>query len=173
MDDDATPAIVPERDDAVALFSAHVPEPVYTVALSSTGVGASGGGDDKAYLWNPNPNPNTTTPVETSSSALVQPCMIQAAATLAGHEDSVSCLGFSADGTILATGGMEGRVLLWNVEDGSRRHVCEGPGDAIEWLTWHSRGRIVLAGSADYRYDTAFLARGSEGGRWRTGGRFC
>lgn len=28
--------------------------------------------------------------------------------------------------------------------------VLEGPGDSIEWLSWHPRGHVLLAGSADY-----------------------
>lgn len=69
---------------------------------------------------------------------------------LSGHTDTVGCLGFNSDGTILATGGMDGKVFLWEVSTGKKLASLEGPGEAIEWLTWHPRGNVVVAGSADF-----------------------
>lgn len=40
-----------------------------------------------------------------------------------------------------------GVVKLWNTADGQLVNTLEGPGDAIEWLCWHPKGNIVLAGS--------------------------
>ena len=36
-----------------------------------------------------------------------------------GHADSVSALGFSADGTLLASAGLDGTVRVWSATDGS------------------------------------------------------
>jgi WD40 repeat protein len=49
-----------------------------------------------------------------------------------GHTDSVSRLEFSVDGKLLATGGMEGVVKIWDVETGNHVADLEGPGDSIE-----------------------------------------
>jgi len=49
-----------------------------------------------------------------------------------GHTDSISRLEFSIDGKLLATGGMEGIVKIWDVETGNHVADLEGPGDSIE-----------------------------------------
>ena len=39
-----------------------------------------------------------------------------------GHQDSVTCIGFSHDGKYVATGDMGGGVRVWSV--GERQPVC-------------------------------------------------
>ena len=43
-----------------------------------------------------------------------------------------------------------GTVGLWEAGSGRRRHMLEGPDAAIEWLDWHPRGDLILAGSEDF-----------------------
>ena len=40
--------------------------------------------------------------------------------TKEGHSDEVTALGFSPDGKVLATGGADRAVILWNVETGRK-----------------------------------------------------
>jgi angio-associated migratory cell protein len=68
---------------------------------------------------------------------------------LRGHEDTVVAIGFEPLGTTLATGGMDGSVRLWDVETGAVRGTMDGPTEAIEFLTWHPKGKVVLAGCED------------------------
>lgn len=70
---------------------------------------ASGGEDDLAYLWDP------VSGVEV--------------AKLTGHEDSVISVGWSKDGEMVATGGMDGKVRVW------RRHEQAGGRDQWAFLT--------------------------------------
>ena len=91
----------------------------------------------------------------------------------------VAALRFNATGTLLASGGLDGvsamhahampehhhvlplaaslavcvhagRVGVWEAGSGKCRHVLEGPDGAIEWLDWHPRGDLILAGSEDF-----------------------
>lgn len=39
---------------------------------------------------------------------------------------------------------------MWEVATGRLLHVLEGPGQAIEWVSWHPQGDIILAGSEDF-----------------------
>lgn len=124
------PAVPPPgRDDAAASLARHG-DPVYAVAWSRTNADlvATGGGDDRAFLW------------ELGSGRAV---------ALEGHTDSVACVAFSHVSAALATGGMDGKVLVW---DGAGRlqHKLEGPNDAVEWVAWHPKGEVLLAGSTDY-----------------------
>lgn len=69
--------------------------------------------------------------------------------TLAGHTDSVVASGFSQDGSMLATGGYEGVVRLWNPRTGAFLRSLEGPSQGIEWLSWHPTANVLAAGSGD------------------------
>jgi WD40 repeat protein len=51
---------------------------------------------------------------------------------VAGHSDSVASLAFSTDGQLLASGGLDGIVNVWDSSTGSLKQRLEGPGEAIE-----------------------------------------
>lgn len=115
-------------DDSAGGFTEHA-GPIYAVAINPTNptIIASGGGDDKAFLWN-------------KEDGSVIHC-------LEGHSDSVAALAFSYDGKYLATGGLDGAVKIWLVSTGKLEADLEGA-DEVEWVTWHPKGHVVLAGSA-------------------------
>lgn len=72
--------------------------------------------------------------------------------TLRGHEAMVISLAFSGDGTLLATGGVDGRAVVWNVETGEK--ACE--------VTFPDRREAVY--SVDISDDNTLLATASWGG---------
>lgn len=97
---------------------------------------ATGGSDDRAYIWRVGQEA-----FEETGGAVLE---------LTGHTDTVSALAFSADGSSLASGGMDGCVRVWEVASGRCIQALEGPGDAVEWLSWHPKGNVLLAGAADF-----------------------
>ncbi len=116
--------------DATMSFILHT-DAVYSVHASPAGPGtavggrlvASGGGDDRAFIWRSDTG--------------------QRMAELKGHTDSVVAVRFSADGKLLATGGLDGRVVIWNVDDASEKAVCEGA-DEVQWMYWHPKVHAPL-----------------------------
>jgi WD40 repeat protein len=81
------------EDNSIQHFSGHE-GPVYTVsAHPTTPLAVSGGGDDAGYIWD-----------VTDGEIIVK---------LTGHTDSVSAVGFSSDGDMVSTGGMDGKVRVW------------------------------------------------------------
>lgn len=40
-------------------------------------------------------------------------------------------------------------LQVWDASTGELLHTLDGPGGEVEWLGWHPRGPVVLAGSAD------------------------
>ncbi|MED6220406.1 hypothetical protein PIB30_044508 [Stylosanthes scabra] len=128
-DQDSDPEHLDEDDDSVHTFTGHNGE-LYSVACSPSNstLVATGGGDDKGFLWKIGDG--------------------EWASELKGHKDSVSSLAFSHDGQFLASGGLDGIVQVWDVM-GNPRGTLEGPGGGIEWLKWHPRGHVLLAGSED------------------------
>jgi len=122
-----------EQDDSLCSFEQHT-DSVYAVDAKSTAgadvvLGASGGGDDKAYLWD----------LKTGQKKF----------DLFGHKDSVSTVQFNMDGSLLATASYDSTVKVWNTQDGSLIKSLEGPTEAMECITWHSKGNIILGGSSD------------------------
>ena len=124
-------------DDSIHAFTGHQAG-VYAVAWSPTSpdLVATGGSDDTAFLWHVGQDAFEQNQGEIK--------------TLKGHTDTISSISFSKDGTLVATGGMDGCVKVWNPADGSCIQSLEGPGEAIEWVRWHPRGNVILAGSADF-----------------------
>lgn len=97
-EDDGEPIEV--EDTSIQTFPAHSPKSVFAIAAyPSAPLAVSGGEDDNGYLW------------DTVSGEALQ--------KLDGHSDSVVAVGFSHDGSLVATGGMDGRVRVWR--KGERR----------------------------------------------------
>jgi ribosome assembly protein SQT1 len=81
------------EDNSIQQFSGHE-GPVYSIAVHPTAsLAVSGGGDDFGYIWD-----------LTDGEVVVK---------LTGHADSVTAVGFSYDGEMVSTGGMDGHVRVW------------------------------------------------------------
>jgi WD40 repeat protein len=92
-------------DNSDAQFTGHA-APVFTVSLHPAGeLAVSGGEDDCAFVW------------RTSDGGLVH--------TLEKHHDSVVCTGFNRDGSLVATGSMDGVIKVYKV------CVCVGVGVGV------------------------------------------
>ena len=53
-----------------------------------------------------------------------------------------------------------GQVRIWSSQDASCSHTLDGPSSGIEWLSWHPRGDVLVAGSEDF---TAWMWNASSG----------
>lgn len=119
-------------DAARVVFRGHS-DYVYSAGIHPTrpGVAITGGGDDKAFLWTYETGPSATSSIE-----------------LIGHTDTVTCVGFNFDGSMVMTGSYDGSIRVWDATTGALQIVLEGPED-IEWANWHSKGNAIVAGSKD------------------------
>ncbi|XP_059286031.1 uncharacterized protein LOC132039567 isoform X2 [Lycium ferocissimum] len=118
-----------EADDSVYAFTGHTGE-VYTAICSLTDAKlvATGGGDNRGFIWK----------IGQGDSSLK---------LLEDHTDSVSSLAFSSDGQLLASGSVDGHIRVWDTTSDSLKGKLEGPGGEIEWVRWHPRRHMVLAGA--------------------------
>lgn len=97
---DTSVAHLASHDGSIFGLAAHPIDPLLV---------CSGAEDDLAYLWK----------IDTGEEV----------AKLTGHTDSVSAVGFSFDGELVATGGMDGKVRVW-------RRVKGQQGGSWEWSKW-------------------------------------
>ncbi|KAJ4494957.1 ribosome biogenesis protein Sqt1 [Lentinula edodes] len=138
-EDDTVGELVPGssgsvEDNSVQSFPNHQSS-VFAVAVHPTQpLAVSGGEDDLGYIWD-----------ITDGEVIVK---------LTGHSDSVVCVGWSYDGEIVSTGGMDGKIRLWrrlgkeNYRSWEFLTELQGP-DEVMFLKWHPKGNVLLAGSND------------------------
>jgi ribosome assembly protein SQT1 len=147
--------IQPPSDDAIAVVTAHS-APVFSCAWSPTDptVFATGGGDDVAALH------RLVDAGAAPGGASAAPPASVTSVLLRAHTDTVSSLSFNHDGSLLASGGLDGKAVIWNARDGSVAQTLEGPGGGLEWIRWHPKGNVLLAGSEDF---TAWMWNAGDG----------
>ncbi|NTU64400.1 MAG: WD40 repeat domain-containing protein, partial [Chloroflexi bacterium] len=69
--------------------------------------------------------------------------------TLTGHQADSTAVGFSRDGTRLASGSHDGNVSVWDTVTGRSLVELTGHQDAIEGLTFSPDGKWLVTASAD------------------------
>jgi ribosome assembly protein SQT1 len=126
---------IPTNDNASFTFTEHT-DSVCCVAIHPFDhfIVATGGCDDRAYLWRFSKSENPTEE---------QWCF-----PLLGHSDTVTAISFNFNGKLLLTGSYDGTVRIWDVQTKQQIQILEGPED-IEWASWHPKGNAVIAGSKD------------------------
>ncbi|WVQ85887.1 hypothetical protein IAT38_008055 [Cryptococcus sp. DSM 104549] len=126
----------------------------------------TGGQDDNGFLFCPIP-PSAPSDAEASSSSSFNSESFQPV-RLTGHTDSIAAAGWSFDGEMVATGGMDGRVRVWRRAKKRRGKLMSESelssvdgwkawefltnletGSEISWLTWHPKGNVLAAGCED------------------------
>jgi COMPASS component SWD3 len=68
---------------------------------------------------------------------------------LRGHLRGVSAVKFSPDSTMIATGGADGAVKVWDTRSGKLIHTFEGHLAGISTISWSPDGATIASGSDD------------------------
>ncbi|MBY0523653.1 MAG: hypothetical protein K2R98_09640, partial [Gemmataceae bacterium] len=95
-------------------------------------------------------------------------------ANFQGHAGSVGCVAFSKDGKLLATGGSDKTIRLWDVASGESIRVLYGHLDEVTGVAFHPDGQQLASVSRDqtvrfWHLDTVEVSRvltGHQGHVW-------
>jgi WD40 repeat protein len=66
---------------------------------------------------------------------------------LLGHRDLVSCVGFSADGSMLASGSYDGTILVWDTTTHQTRLILDGHSGWVMDLAFDPSGPRLVSSS--------------------------
>jgi polar amino acid transport system permease protein len=83
-----------------------------------------------------------------------------------GHDKDVTVLAFSPDGTILASGGADKIIVIWELESGEVKGIGDGHFGAITTLVFDQQGRTLLSGSSDNKAKTWRVPGGKVSGTY-------
>ena len=70
-------------------------------------------------------------------------------ATLTGHKEGVFSLALAPGGKLVASGGGEGTVRIWNIENRRERAVLRGHTGRVLGLAWPPDGETIATGGED------------------------
>jgi WD40 repeat protein len=68
--------------------------------------------------------------------------------TLAGHTKSVETVGLSSMLPLAATGGMDGKLIIWDLQSLTLRSTCEHE-DGVVKMIWPSSSHLIYTGCLD------------------------
>jgi WD40 repeat protein len=155
---------------------------VYACDLCPTDadLAVSGGGDDRALLWRLSTG-NVVHTLGGTSRPLAWPLPIHGSPLrlFPGHTDSVSAVTFSSDGRLVAAGGMDGRVHVWDVQSGALSGALEGPDEVmVRGACAHTHTHTLRMGCSPRTQSTASGWHGTPKATWcwqaaMTGVRGC
>ena len=69
--------------------------------------------------------------------------------TLGGHDGAVRCAGVSQDGKLAASGGADGKVIVWETAEGDRLTTFTGHVGPVRAVSFGPDGGVVYSGGED------------------------
>jgi WD40 repeat protein len=78
------------------------------------------------------------------------------------NNSGIFCMAFSPDSKMLATGGFDRLIRLWDIKTGKIVHTLAGHSDRLSSLTFSLNGKTLFSGSWDQTIKAWQLETGEE-----------
>jgi WD40 repeat protein len=114
----------------------------------------TGGGDCRIRFW--------SLPNGKLQKTVMAHKRLERLSWLPPEPESVLCLAVSPDGTLLASGGTDGKVLLWNLPSGSLAQTIHAHVGSVTSLTFTPDSRTLVSGGVDRRVHLWRVQDGSD-----------
>ncbi|OCH91364.1 WD40 repeat-like protein [Obba rivulosa] len=158
----------PETGEVLAVLKGN-PSPVTSICFSMSGLRLiSSSWDGAVRVWD---------------MASIGPTSTESA----GHQTAVTCLAYSSDGQLVASGGADRRIIVWDALTGEHKQTLEGHDSEILHVAFSPDGtRLISTASQDHcrvwelstgqmamsiTHRDAYLAAFSLDGKWIITGR--
>lgn len=168
----AVPAAAGMEEEIHPIVLAHRERVVQSVAFSPDGQRLISGGGDGIFFWNPvseKPLLQITKHPGRVHAALFSPSdgggIVSVGPdtadvhlwhkdgtpdrVLQGHTEPLRCAAFSPDGSLLATGGLDKTIRIWEVKTGRTLQVLQGHTDRIKGLAFSPDGMRLVSGGGE------------------------
>jgi len=121
---------------------------VNSVRWSHNGQHLASGSDDKtAFIWEITASGGSTSNAFGEQDDVVE--VWKPIWALRGHDSDVLDVQWSPDDSLLATGGVDNFICVWNVATGTKLIKLEGHKGMVKGLTWDPVGRYLASESDD------------------------
>ena len=85
----------------------------------------------------------------TAQSPSKKPAVRYLEKILRGHDGSVSALAFAPEGSLLASGGKDRTIRLWDTQKATLKQTFSGEGGEVTSLAFSPDGQVLMSGSYD------------------------
>ena len=98
----------------------------------------------------------------TLACMIVACVQVRPATSLEGHTDTVTCVAYSPDGKVIASGSKDKTIHLWDVVAGKVKFTLQGHSKMVTSVAFSADGKLLASAADDWLVKLWHVATGKE-----------